>query len=901
MSENNNNNNNQKTTFPNQQKRRHKYVFSKQNILNHENTAETNEIKQTNHNNEHYHKSHLTNLNNNSILTKLRNKIKERERHEISYLIGDTKRSKNNNTNTNTIHNKKYSKSIEKKKLRLIKRKKEKENSSFINHKYFDLISPLHINNLKMVQDNIHKKINYPSICIDNNDEEKKSRYNNSFRGIKKKIKINKNRSFEVSLDNSKNNKVNENKKTINLTSLDLDDNDNISNDVYLLSSPKDNSTDDDIINNEEIINMSKRKNRILEEIKLKKQELRMTELSIELLKHKYKKKSNHPISNNHKNNKIISKYNLTVSIPRNHNSLKSSTNKDSSSIMKKSFYAKTSINKNRKRISPSYNKDSFDIKQNSGDKRINRSLQLKNHNINNININLKSNRSGVRNKSRQSKYSPYENKIFSFPQKKEKNNINKNYQTNIYNKINLSVKLVSPEKINNNNSIEFQNYISNKMNINNSNYNNMKKLKINTNNNTLKKKNNIFFKKKNYKKEINIKEKKINSKKKQKMFKENFNSNNNRVIKEKKIYFGKLDNIKNERQISRNIEKNQKSLCNDIKLNDSEEENKTIRSFHDDNNNVSFENNNFGENDIIINRENKSILVLESICKKGFAGPGVKKTNQDNFFIYNNFNNNPDYIYMGICDGHGMFGQGVSTFLVNNLPQNLNTTLLNKNMKNLSNQNITILTPIFVSTFISTNNQLSEDDRIDTAFSGSTCVSLLYTPSRIICINVGDSRCVLGKFDGEKWISKNLSRDHKPDIDSENERIVKSGGRVEPYRDVNGNFVGPERVWVKGGDLPGLAMSRSFGDEVAHLVGVITEPEIVEYFLSKEDKFVVLGSDGLWEFISSEECIEIVKDFYLEKNVEGALTFLYKEASKRWILEEEIIDDITILIAFFK
>ena len=95
--------------------------------------------------------------------------------------------------------------------------------------------------------------------------------------------------------------------------------------------------------------------------------------------------------------------------------------------------------------------------------------------------------------------------------------------------------------------------------------------------------------------------------------------------------------------------------------------------------------------------------------------------------------------------------------------------------------------------------------------------------------------------------------------------------------------------------------MSRSFGDEVAHLVGVITEPEIVEYYFSKEDKFIILGSDGLWEFINSQECVEIVKDFYLEKNVEGALTYLYKEASKRWILEEEIIDDITILIAFLK
>lgn len=36
---------------------------------------------------------------------------------------------------------------------------------------------------------------------------------------------------------------------------------------------------------------------------------------------------------------------------------------------------------------------------------------------------------------------------------------------------------------------------------------------------------------------------------------------------------------------------------------------------------------------------------------------------------------------------------------------------------------------------------------------------------------------------------------------------------------------MGPLRVWLKHEDIPGLAMSRSFGDEVASRVGVIAEP----------------------------------------------------------------------------
>lgn len=57
------------------------------------------------------------------------------------------------------------------------------------------------------------------------------------------------------------------------------------------------------------------------------------------------------------------------------------------------------------------------------------------------------------------------------------------------------------------------------------------------------------------------------------------------------------------------------------------------------------------------------------------------------------------------------------------------------------------------------------------------------------------------------------LTRDHKPDDPLEMQVILKAGGRIDSYRDHAGNKVGPERVWLKHEDIPGLAMSRSFGD----------------------------------------------------------------------------------------
>ncbi len=255
----------------------------------------------------------------------------------------------------------------------------------------------------------------------------------------------------------------------------------------------------------------------------------------------------------------------------------------------------------------------------------------------------------------------------------------------------------------------------------------------------------------------------------------------------------------------------------------------------------------------------------------------------------------------MGVCDGHGMYGQDVSGYLVNNLPQKINSKISNEKITDLSLIKIDKLTSILKNVFIQTDSDLVSNTRVDSFFSGSTCCSLIYTPNRLISINVGDSRGVLGKFDGKVWKSYNLSRDHKPSEPDELERILENGGKVDSYKDEKGENIGPERVWLPDEDVPGLAMSRSFGDEVAHSVGVIAEPEIKEYNFVHEDKFVILASDGIWEFISSDESVNMVKDFYLKNDSDGALNYLYKESSRRWIMEEEIIDDITLIILFLK
>jgi serine/threonine protein phosphatase PrpC len=100
----------------------------------------------------------------------------------------------------------------------------------------------------------------------------------------------------------------------------------------------------------------------------------------------------------------------------------------------------------------------------------------------------------------------------------------------------------------------------------------------------------------------------------------------------------------------------------------------------------------------------------------------------------------------------------------------------------------------------------------------------------------------------------KAMSIDHKPDDPREAKKILAGGGRIDTFKDQNGGNLGPQRVWLKNEDIPGLAMSRSFGDAVSMLAGVNAEPEVLQHELTKQEKIMIIASDGVWEFLSNEE-----------------------------------------------
>jgi serine/threonine protein phosphatase PrpC len=284
-------------------------------------------------------------------------------------------------------------------------------------------------------------------------------------------------------------------------------------------------------------------------------------------------------------------------------------------------------------------------------------------------------------------------------------------------------------------------------------------------------------------------------------------------------------------------------------------------------------------------------------ISNTGYIPGNTSKTNQDSYFAHINFANHQDSYLFGVFDGHGFYGGEVSSFIKQRLPQ-----LLAASPDIHSNPSRALKTSI-----MKTNEELLKSN-LDVKFSGSTLNVVLIQGRTLYCANVGDSRSMLARQlidskdpakNGKKWMAIALSRDHKPDNHDESRRIYLNGGRVQAYQDENGNPAGPARVWLKNQDLPGLAMSRSLGDTVAASVGVTCEAEVASLNLTPEDKFIVLGSDGVFEFISNEEIVKIGIPSLMISDCEGVCEAIVKEATKRWKNEEDVIDDITALCVF--
>ncbi|CAH0482350.1 unnamed protein product [Peronospora belbahrii] len=293
------------------------------------------------------------------------------------------------------------------------------------------------------------------------------------------------------------------------------------------------------------------------------------------------------------------------------------------------------------------------------------------------------------------------------------------------------------------------------------------------------------------------------------------------------------------------------------------------------------------------------------------------RKENQDAFSICDALGKDSSATFFSVFDGHGPQGAFVSHFVREQYHQavakayvELLSCASDGKEVNVVANTTSVMCDIVAKIFQQAAQmvvQKLDASAIDISVSGTTAVAMLVCEKGLFIANLGDSRAVVARYseNEQRYVLHCETKDHKPNIPEECARIEQNNGRVFEW--------GSYRVWLQDVDMPGLAMSRSFGDSVAKTVGVTAEPDvtIVEKlkFSSSERKngghpaaFAVLASDGIWEFMTTDECIDFVSTCIIDcgSSSQEACNALIEEAYDRWDAEEDMVDDITAAVVYF-
>ncbi|KAJ0041269.1 hypothetical protein Pint_28729 [Pistacia integerrima] len=267
---------------------------------------------------------------------------------------------------------------------------------------------------------------------------------------------------------------------------------------------------------------------------------------------------------------------------------------------------------------------------------------------------------------------------------------------------------------------------------------------------------------------------------------------------------------------------------------------------------------------------------VLSPVFRSGsFSEKGPKQYMEDEFICVDNLrehlpssSNFPSpAAFYGVFDGHG--GIDAATFTRSNILKFIVEDShfpagIKKAVKNA---------------FSKADHALADAKSLDRS-SGTTALTAFMLDRMMLIANAGDSRAVLGK----RGRAIELSKDHKPDVTSERIRIEKLGGVIyDGY--LNGQ----------------LSVARALGDW--HIKGskgsncpLSSEPELEEIILTEEDEFLILGCDGLWDVMSSQCAVTMVRKALMQHNdPEKCSKALVKEA-----LQRNTCDNLTVVVICF-
>ena len=235
-----------------------------------------------------------------------------------------------------------------------------------------------------------------------------------------------------------------------------------------------------------------------------------------------------------------------------------------------------------------------------------------------------------------------------------------------------------------------------------------------------------------------------------------------------------------------------------------------------------------------------KKVIKIVSCSVTGASQQiNIVKINQDSYHVQREFLNLKDHFLLIISDGYGPTGHLISKYICNILPLKIN---------GISNENIN-------QSFILTKELLLKKSKIDLSQSGASFSIIIVTPEKIISSNIGTCKGVLVVNDNSYYTAINLTKDMKRGILSSDRRSM--GGLDIPYTHT--------------------------------------------HFLKGNEKFILLSTNGLWEFINNDECVKIIKNYYENRmDANEALETIVRLVISRWKSEKNFVDDITCILLFF-
>lgn len=197
----------------------------------------------------------------------------------------------------------------------------------------------------------------------------------------------------------------------------------------------------------------------------------------------------------------------------------------------------------------------------------------------------------------------------------------------------------------------------------------------------------------------------------------------------------------------------------------------------------------------------------------------------------------------VGVFDGHG--GDAVSHFMRDHATRIFTETKEFKEGR---------YTDALARTFLNADAELRRKKDLRNQ-CGSTATLLFFNGDTLHVGNVGDSRAVVC----HKARGVHLTVDHKPTDPAERERIEEAGAFVCEYScRINRLHYNLSRAvgdfYYKADD------DLEPGRQVMSIVA-----DTKEYQLTKDDKYIIVASDGLWDFRDTQELVQAASRYLAE------------------------------------